>query len=471
MVHPLRQLRLALLVAGLFVCPGVFAQRPMRSSRSQAIPGKDLLVLHRALDAYDAGDAVTAEPLLRDLYHRYPDNYEAAEALGGLYAEANDLPRALPLLQHAAELAPRQSLAVANLGAAYLKLSRVPDALRELQRAVVLDTGSAGTQNNLGQALMLSHQPGPAVQAFRAASASSPDNEQIRYNLALALYTSGSAAEAAKVLSAIPAAETTDQVNALAGDANEKAGHFEEALARFEAAAHQNPSEANLYALSVELLRHWNWAEAIKVADFSKQLLPESATRFRLVSGIAYYGKGDYKQAVEIFSDLLHTDPDNAAIADLLGHSCGALSDGENIGCNAVYEFAQRHPGNAVMTTYAAIALLHAPGNQNNLDKAESLLKSAIDRNPDYGEAWLRMGMLQQVELKWADSATSLEHAVAINSESPEAHYRLSRAYAHLGRGEDAQAETVLYKSWSEKAKASLNTRMQEVMQFVLTPA
>lgn len=471
MIHPLRQLRFALLVAGLSVSQGVLAQHQTRSLHSQTIPGRDLHLLHRALDAYDAGDASTAEPLLQDLYHRYPDNYEAAEALGSLYAEANDLPRALPLLQHAAELAPRHALAIGNLGAAYLKLSRVPDALRELQRAALLDAGSAGTQNNLGQALMLSHQPGPAAQAFRAASANAPDNDEIRYNLALALYTGGSVAEAAKVLSALPAAKTTDQVNALAGDANEKAGNFEEALTRFEAAAHQNPSEVNLYALTVELLRHWNWAEAIKVADSSKQLVPESATRFRLASGIAYYGKGDYKQAVEIFSDLLNADPDNAAIADLLGHSCGALSDGENIGCNAVYEFAQRHPGNAVMTTYAAIALLHAPGDQHNLDKAEALLKSAIDRNPDYGEAWLRMGMLQQVELKWADSATSLERAVAINAESPEAHYRLSRAYAHLGRREDAQAQTVLYKSWSEKAKAALNTRMQEVMQFVLTPA
>ena len=432
---------------------------------------EDRQILRKALDAYDTGDSAAAQPLLSNLNRRYPNSFEAAEALGSLYAEGNDLTRAVPLLEHAVALAPGQPLAVANLGAAYLKLSRVDEAVRELKRAVALDPRNAGSENNLGQALMLSHQPGAAAKAFKAALSSAPADEQIRYNLALALYNSGSAAEAATVLDAISAGTTTDQVNSLAGDANEKAGRFAEALTRFEAAAHQNPSEANLYALTVELMRHWNWAEAIKVADSSAKLHPESGTRFRLASGIAYYGKGDYKEAVDMFSALLHDDPENATIADLLGHSCGALSDGENNGCKAVYDFAQRHPGNAVMTTYAAIALLHAPGDKENLDKAEALLTNALDRNPNYGEAWLRMGMLQQVELKWAESAKSLEHAVALNAESPEAHYRLSRAYAHLGRREDAQTQSALYQSCSEKAKASLNKRLQEVMQFVLTPS
>ena len=284
------------------------------------------------------------------------------------------------------------------------------------------------------------------------------------------LYESGSAAQAADLLESVPAELLTDQINSLAGDANEKAGRFARALARFEAAAHTNPSEANLYALTVELMRHWNWTEAIKVSDFAAQSHPESATRFRLTSGIAYYGKGEYKESVGVLSRLLREDPDNAAIADLLGHSCGALADGENNDCTAVYKFAQRHPGNAVMSTYAAIAMLHAPRDEANLTKAEMLLKTAIARDPTYGEAWLRLGVLQQIRLNWKESAESLERAVSLNRESPEAHYRLSRAYAHLGRREDAQAQTMLYQSFSEKAKASLNTKMQEVMQFVLTP-
>jgi len=79
----------------------------------------DRNALQAALDAYDQGQAARAEPVLRDLATRYPKNYEANEALGGIYAESNDLVRALPYLQQACAIAPQQALAHANLGAAY----------------------------------------------------------------------------------------------------------------------------------------------------------------------------------------------------------------------------------------------------------------------------------------------------------------------------------------------------------------
>ena len=228
----------------------------------------------------------------------------------------------------------------------------------------------------------------------------------------------------------------------------------------------------NLYALTGELMRHWNWAEAIQIAQFSATRFPRT-TRFRLALGIAQFGKGDFLAAVDTFAALLNADPDNAAVADLLGRSCGALAEGENFACNGVYAFAERHPGDVVMSTYAAIALLHAPGNGENgenLDRAEALLRTAIARNPNYAEAYLRLGMLDQVRLRWAESATMLERAVALDPESPEAHYRLSRAYAHLGRRDEAKAQSDLHQSCAAKAKALTDARMQEVVKFVLTP-
>lgn len=476
MCSPLYLLRLPLLIAASLAFTAwastlaVAAQVPVHARSVQAMSPQDEQALHTALDAYDAGDARTAEPALQMLSRRYPGNFEASEALGSLYAEAGDLPRALSLLQHAAVLAPDQPLALANLGAAYLQQSRLPEALRTLKRAAALDPANTATEKNLGHALMLVHRPGAAATAFAAAAAGAPNDPQLRYDWALALYGEGAAAAAAAVLDVIPAAAATDQIHALAGDANECAGRYTKALTNFETAARQNPSAANLYALTGELMRHWNWAEAIQIAQYSAKLYPDQP-RFGMASGIAMFGNGDYSGAVGVFSGLLMSDPENATVADLLGRSCSALADGEYTGCNGVYDFAERHPGNAVMTTYAAVALLHAPGNGANLGKAEALLRTAIANAPHYAEAYLRMGTLQQLRLQWAESAKTLQRAVALNPASPEAHYRLSRAYAHLGRREEAQAQTALHQSCAEKAKATQNARMQEVVQFVLTPS
>ena len=430
----------------------------------------DRASLRSALEAYDQGKIQQAEPSLHDLATRYPKNYEANEALGSLYTETNDLPHALTYLRRAAAISPREAIAHANLGALYLKMSNTPDAVSELEVAAKLNPANGATQANLGQALMLAKQPKAAAQAFATASALSPDDIDLKYNQALALYEGGSAHEAGSILDALPQAAFTPEMHSLAGDADEHAGEFTKALAHYEAAAKASPSDATLYAVVAELLRHWNWDEAIQMANYGASRYP-SSERFRMASGIAHYAKSDYASSVGIFASLLQADPNNALAADLLGRSCGALADGENTGCAVVADFAQRHPGNAVMTTYAAVAILHAPEHEQNLDKAATLLKTAIADDPKYAEAYLRMGVLEQMRLHWAESAPYLEQSIALNPTAPEAHYRLSRAYAHMGRTEDAQAQIALHKTYSQHAKDSLDARLQEVMRFILNPS
>ena len=268
--------------------------------------------LRKALDAYDQGQLQAAEPMLVNLTRRLPGNYAATEALGSLYAESGDLKRALPLLQRAVTLEPSQAIAHANLGAAYIKLKRNLEAVHQLQIAVKLDAGSAGTQSNLGQALMLTNQPAAAAQAYAAASRLEPEDIDIAYNHALALFDSNALPEALAVLSAIPARSMTDQSHALAADVEEKQGNYKDALLHYQAAAQLNPSATNLYSLTLELLRHWTWGEALQVATYGAVRYPEE-TRFKVAMGIALYADNKYSQAAEAFSALLAHDPAMAA--------------------------------------------------------------------------------------------------------------------------------------------------------------
>lgn len=136
-----------------------------------------------------------------------------------------------------------------------------------------------------------------------------------------------------------------------------------------------------------------------------------------------------------------------------------------------MYEFAVRHPGNAITTTYAAVAILHEPKERQDLDRAAELLRMAIAADPKYAEAYFQMGVLEQARLQWKESAESLERSIALRPGSPEAHYRLSRAYTHMGRREEAKAQIALHETYSEQAKNSLDAKMQEVVRFLLKPS
>jgi predicted Zn-dependent protease len=452
-----------------FVLGATEAISSAQTSRANVMSDSDRSALREALNAYDAGNLSGAEPMLRDLLSRYPTSYEANEALGSLYVESNFPAKALPYLEHARGIAPRQALAHANLGAAYLKLNRPTEAVRELQIAARLDPKNGDTQSALGQAFMAEGNAGEAARAFALASAAKPDDWDLQYNRALALFSSGSVQQAREIARSIPSSSASDQVESLRGDIEEKAGDYKQAVQYYQDAAQKNPSDANIYALTVEFLRHWTWDEAAKVAQFGEKRYPAS-THFEVAEGVALYAGNHYPEAAATFSALLAHDPDNPLYSDLLGRSCALMTEGSSAECMGLVEFARRHPENAKASTYAATSLLHRSAEKQDTAQAEVFLRQAIAADPKLADAYFEMGVLQQTRLDYKASTEMLERAVALRPAFPEAHYRLSRAYSHLGMKERAQHEIALQQQYSQQEKNSLDSRMQEVVTFVLKP-
>lgn len=461
----LRMSRFSLVPALFFV---VFLPSSQAAAvHSRPLAETDKATLKRALDAYDQGDLKVSEPLLLDLASRYPQNYEASEALGSLYAETERSNAALPYLRRACLIAPHEALAHANLGAAYLKLNKPAEAVAELHLALKSDPQNAATQSTLGQALMLEAQPAEAAKAFSTASSLEPADSTTRYNLALALFESGSAEQASTNLEAILPSKATDQTEALAGDIAEKLGDFEHAILHYQAAAKMNASDTNLYALTLELMRHWTWDQAVTMADFGASRFPAS-THFEVAKGISEYGGSHYSEAVVTFSDLLQKDPDNVLYADLLGRSCSAIAEDASAQCNGLSEFAHRHPGNAQAATFAAVSLLHRPSAEQDKPEVKRLLDQAIAANPQLPEAHFQLAVLDQSQQQWQESVAPLQRAIELRPTYPEAHYRLSRAYAHLGKKDEAQQEIALQQKYTQQAKDTVNAHLREVVTFLV---
>lgn len=428
----------------------------------------DRAELGDALAAVDAGHPETAEPILLSLSKRYPANSQIEESLGLIYAERGELTQALPWLEHASANAPGSALNHANLGTAWLKLGHPREAEAQLRMAATLDPRNAETLSALGQACMLVHNPADAAQAFSRAAALGLRTPDLLYNWAVALNQLGKTEQAETALSQIAAQDRTDQAESLAGDLEEKLGRYLQAVADYRKAAEMNPSEANLYALCVEFLRHWTWDDARKTAEYATAKYPGSM-RLKLALGVALYGGRDFSGSAGVFKDLLERDPDNTMYADMLGRTCGELAGGSSA-CDALVSFAERHPGNPSAATYAAQRILdrpHGADGADNLDQARRLLAGAVAANPRLADAWYELGVLDAERQQWQLSVQMLKKATSLRPSFAPAHYQLARVYAHLGQADARNREMALFQADSQQEKDQMNAKLRAMTIFL----
>lgn len=448
--------------AGIFLCPAMasLAQSPITSADNQSF--------QRAMQALNAGDAATAQPLLEALQRRHPESFEINESLGLLYAGTGNLQAATPMLRAAASENPQSDVAHANLGTALLKTGHTEDAARELAEAARLNPANAATEEALGQTWMLLKQPAKAASAFEAALPQDGSNPTLLYNAALAHFDAGQAGQAEPLLARMPRAEQSAEAQSLYGDVEERLAHYEEAVKHYQRAVQLAPTEGNLYVLGTEFLRHWTFGAAQTEFEAGVRVFPHSQ-RMRMGLGVAYYGGGKYDRAIPVFADLLAEYPKNPMYAELLGRTCTVLTEGDQPRCAGLIEYAQQHPKDAILATYAATAILHQPADEARLQQARSLLAGALRADPRLPEAHYGMGLLLQTESQWRQSIPELETAIRLRPEYASAHYRLALALSHTGERERAQTEIRLELKYNQQEHAMVEARLRQVTAFLVT--
>ena len=420
-----------------------------------------------AMAAQDKGDLARAESLLLDLHKKESGIFAVDESLGLLYVTGEKFAKALPLLEAAARESERSDVAHANLGAAYFKLHRNVDALREFERAAQLNPRNAATQQSLGELLLAEGKSSRAAEAYAAALEIRPDDSDLKLACATALVASGEFDKAQSLLAGLPNGDGSAEAQALRAQIDEKKGNYQEAVAHFTRAAEIDPSEDNLWALSVEFLRHWTFEAAIREFEFATQRFPAS-TRMKLGLGAAYFGGARYASAIPVFAVLLDADKDNSLYAELLGMACTAVNDSVHKQCSPLITYAESHPKDARANTYAASMLLTEATTDAGNALALKLLTHALAVDPKMAEAQYRMGVLEQNQGAWAASIPSLERSVALKPDFAEAHYRLALAYWRAGRKEKGQAEMELEKKYAQQQAQDLNKRLRQITTFIV---
>jgi tetratricopeptide (TPR) repeat protein len=420
-----------------------------------------------AMAAEDTGYVVRAESLLLDLHKKQPGNFAVNESLGLLYVAGEKFAEALPLLEAAARKSDRSDIAHANLGAAYFKLHRNRDALHEFERAAQLNGKNAMTQQALGQLWMETNQPERAAEAFGAALELLPGDSNLLLNRAQALVAAGKSSQAKEILSKLPGADQSAAAESLLGDIDEKSGAYQQAAQHYARAVELDPSEADVWMLGLEFLRHWTFDAAIREFEAAAPMFPQSA-RMRLGLGVAYFGYGTYDKAAPVFADLLDADSGNRLYAELLGMSCTALMQESQHRCAVLLTYAQSHPRDARVSTYAATMLLQGTSTEERMHLAQRLLESALTVDPKLADAQYEMGVLKQNQSDWRGSIPNLEAAVALKPDFAKAHYKLALAYWRSGRKQEGQAQMDLQNKFSQQQEDDLNQRMRQVTTFLV---
>jgi len=420
-----------------------------------------------AVAAQDRGELDRAETLLNDLHRKHPGIFAVDETLGLLLVQRNQIEEAVPLLQAAARESLDSSAAHANLGAAFYNLHRNREALIEFERAVQIDPQSLSAQVSLARIRMEEHQPRLAAEALAAALRIEPGNVDLILDRTKALIEAGGNTEAATALQSYPDSENSAAAQSLWGEIEEKNGAYLKAGKHFTRAVELDPSEANVWALGAELLRHWNFDAAIAELEPAVVKFPQSA-RMKLGLGAAYFGNANYPKAIPVFADLLNSDPGNGTYAEMLGLSCKVVMQEAKPRCSALLDYAQAHPGEALAATYAATFIVDGVGDEEQMKRAHQFLQNAISADPKLADAHFELGKWMQSESRWPESIPPLEAALRLKPNLAQAHYRLALAYWRGGRKQDAEREMDLQKKFSTQQKEDLDQRLRQITRFMV---
>jgi tetratricopeptide (TPR) repeat protein len=422
-----------------------------------------------AMAQYDAGRYPEAATQLEKLLHEVPESFEVHELLGMVYAGESQDVLANQHLATAVRLKPSSAAARTNLAANLLRLGKLDDAQQQLKKAVALDSRNFDANHNLGELYVRQGKLPEAVPFLRQAQQISPSSYDNGYDLALAYLLTGKPDPARRLVQSLLRGKNTAELHNLLGQIEEKDGKFVAAANEFEAAAHQDSSEGNLFDWASELLIHRTLEPAIEVFRQSAERYPNSP-RTAIGLGIALYSRGNYDEAIKSLlraADLSPSDPRCYAFLSKANDSSPSQADQV---IERFRRFTELQPDNARAYYYYAMSLWKGKRAQDpslNFHQVESLLQKAIALNPKLADAHLQLGNLYSGQSRYPEAIPEYRKALENNSDSADAHYRLGQAYVHTGQKDKAQEQFQVYQQLRAKQMADLDKQIADIRQFV----
>jgi len=250
--------------------------------------------------------------------------------------------------------------------------------------------------------------------------------------------------------------------------AKEAEGRPVEAVKEYQRAAETDPSEENFFAWGAELLLHRADEPAAEVFAKGHRFYPKSV-RILMGMGAAAYAQDLNDQAARWFMEASELDPADPRPYLFLGKVQEVAKSEPKEWAAAFERFAKLQPESAQAHYFYAVALEKQKRGGEDFGAREIQLKKAIALDPQYGDAYLRLGLLEAERGELAKAVESLQEAVRYTPLPDQVHLRLAQVYRQMGEAEKASKESALYNEVSEKKKQQLERERRELGQFVYT--
>jgi len=440
---------------------------PLRGQNTQ--PQERDSIFQSAVSQYESGHYAEAVPPLEKLLRDVPESFEVHELLGLAYAAQSQDIKANEHLAKAVRIKPDSVAALSNLAASYERLGKSAMAIEHFTQAEQLAPTNFDTNHNLGEAYIHAGSVAKAIPFLEKAQRINPASYDNDYDLSLAYFLTGHIAEARASVQGFLKRKETAELRNLLGQIEEKDGQFVAAANQFEAAAHMDPSESNLFDWASELLLHRTLDPAVQVFQQATERYPDSP-RLRVGLGMAYYARGNYDDAVKAFLRGADLNPADERCYRFLARAYDSSPSQAAEVIERFRRFAELKPNNGQALFYYAMSLWKGKRAQDpdlDLKQVESLLKHAIAADPALAEAHLQFGNLNADQGKFAEAIPEYQRALQLDSDLADAHYRLGQAYVRTGKKDRAQEQFQVYQQLREQHLADLDKQRADIRQFV----
>jgi tetratricopeptide (TPR) repeat protein len=422
-----------------------------------------------AVADFEAGHFAEAAFRLEKLIPFAPKSFEIRELLGMAYASVPESEKAIEQLRVAVQIKPDSGEARTNLGATLLRFGKPELAGEQFKRAHELEPTNYDANHNLGEFYVQSGKIVEAVPLLKQAYVLNPSAYENAYDLAMADFMTGRLDDARALVKALLQRKNSGELHNLLGQIDEKDGKFVEAANDYEAAAHLDPSEDNLFAWGSEMLLHRTYEPAIAIFQKAAEMYPKSP-RILIGLGLALYSRGIYDKAVQALISASDLSPKDERCYVFLSKAYNSSPLQADEVVDRFKRYANLRPDSALAQYYYAVSLWKGKrvGTSNvDVGLIESLLKKSIALDDSLADAHVQLGNLYADQHEYAKSIPQYERALELDGNLADAHYRLGTDLVHTGKKERAQREFAVYQALRAEHLAEVQKEHEEVRQFV----
>ncbi len=219
-----------------------------------------------------------------------------------------------------------------NLGLAYHKLGRTEEAVDFLNRAIEILPTKAEFHFHLGQLMLDTHNFSEAIKLLKNAVRFDPLNGQARYLLGITYEKTGCLEEAVHSFrrASFLELQRADVFQSL-GIACYRAGYWEEAVLALQRAMELDPVDyLSCYYIGLIMLKNEN--DAKDAEEYFKKcvrLKPDFGDGYKELGNL-YVQRGEYKNAVRAFRDVLRIEGGQKEAHYQLGFAYAMMKDFES---------------------------------------------------------------------------------------------------------------------------------------------